>query len=146
MTSKQHCLEELARRHLFLSSLHYIRFSELYDDIEEMPFFCPALVKVIFIAAWIQDLHDKFLEDLEISIDSDCQDTSCLERLMKKRMSQLPPDETVLYEIVLAFLEHPGETPHDDCLLHLSQLWLPIADNALSASMVIDHLEEEGIG
>ena len=41
--------------------------------------------------------------------------------------------------MALAFLEHPGQTPPDGFLLHLSHIWVPIADNALAASEIIDH-------
>ena len=41
--------------------------------------------------------------------------------------------------MALAFLEHPGQTPSDSFLLQLSHIWVPIADNALAASEIIDH-------
>lgn len=142
MTRKQHCFEALAHRHLFLSSLHYSRFVELYDYVEELPFFCDSLIKTVFIAAWIQDFHDMFLEDVRAALDSNSSDTSCLERRFEKRLPSLSPGEKVVFEMALEFLRHPGETPSDNFLLRLSHIWVPIADNALEASQIIDHLDD----
>ena len=91
MTDKQHLIDLLAGRHLFLSSLHYTRFVQLYDTIEELPFFCGGLIKCAFVAAWIQNFHDSFLEDLTIASESGCQDTSRLQELLRGRLPSLSP-------------------------------------------------------
>ena len=139
MTDKQHLIDLLAGRHLFLSSLHYTRFVQLYDTIEELPFFCGGLIKCAFVAAWIQNFHDSFLEDLTIASESGCQDTSRLQELLRGRLPSLSPGAQTVFEMALAFLEHPGQTPSDSFLLQLSHIWVPIADNALAASEIIDH-------
>ena len=51
----------------------------------------------------------------------------------------LSPGEKAIFEIALEFLKNPGQTPSDGFLLRLSHIWVPIADNALAASEIIDH-------
>ena len=141
MTDKQHLIDLLAGRHLFLSSLHYTRFVQLYDAIEELPFFCDGLIKCAFIAAWIQNFHDFFLEDIAIAARSGCRDTAVLQEQLVSRIPSLSPGEKAIFEIALEFLKNPGQTPSDGFLLRLSHIWVPIADNALAASEIIDGLE-----
>ena len=64
-----------------------------------------------------------------------------LQEQLVSRIPSLSPGEKAIFEIALEFLKNPGQTPSDGFLLRLSHIWVPIADNALAASEIIDGLE-----
>ena len=139
MTDKQHLIDLLAGRHLFLSSLHYTRFVQLYDTIEELPFFCGGLIKCALCRGMDSEFPRFFSGRFDDRFGERLPGYFPAPGTAQGASPFLSPGEKTVFEMALAFLEHPGQTPSDSFLLQLSHIWVPIADNALAASEIIDH-------
>ena len=133
---------ELRTRHLFLSSMHYEHFMMLIDRVKDEPFFCRELCKCAFLAAWDQNhaiIFDQTMTEL-------CnRKATSLQPMLEKGealLPKLPHSEKALFQMSCDFIKYPGQTPDESVLLTLTNAWVSIADNALEASRVIDHLTD----
>jgi len=124
----------------FVSSLHRANFIQLFDEIKGYPFFCKQLCKCAFIASWDQPHIMIFRQTMQELLDRNATDCSYMLEKEKDLTKDLNQNEVILYRLSREFLENPGQTPDESCLVRLSRSWVPIGDSALAASEILDSL------
>ena len=77
---------------------------------------------------------------MEESKDRGERDLSYMLERLKNRRPLEGANDRVLLDMAIEFLEKPGQTPDESCLMKLSRVWLPVGDCALHASEIIDRL------
>lgn len=140
MEWKIKCISALTAHHVFLTPQHFNRFEQIYTALEGNIHFTRELCKCAFLAAWDHELASKFQSSVFPLLRNRQPNLQELITTAKEDLAGQDPNMKIIYQMVIDFLEHPGETPAEHCMLSLSPNWLPIADSALEASHIIDRL------
>lgn len=138
MDWRDYCIEEIAKHRCFVSALHKKRFIEMFDMVQDEPFFTKEVCKCLFLAAWERKYTDEIESVLQEMIDKNAMDTQIL--INRARNKVVSPYEAEIYKLERNFLENPGETPDESCLMKLSAAWIPLGDCALQVSEILDRL------
>ena len=75
---------------------------------------------------------------LQEMIDKNAMDTAIL--VNRTRNKVVSPYEAEIYKLERSFLENPGETPDESCLIRISAAWIPLGDCALQVSEILDRM------
>ncbi len=141
MSWKEECTHALLEKRIFLSSMHCGKFRMLHEEFCNEPFYSKGLCKCIFIASWNSRFFLRMQNDLRLLAEKEAVNTEYMMVLGEKLMKNLPASERALCQMMYDFLKYPGKNPDESMLMCLSSPWVPIADNAIDASNVIDSLE-----
>ncbi len=144
MTLKEKCIVELISHDLFLSSLHYSRFVEEADILEVFPFFNKEILKCAFIASWVDEYSSLYLKGVQLLIDANSTDLGLLVDYTRELSKNAPTSDKPIFDFALEILEHPGQTPSDAVLMTAPALWIPLLDNALEVSRILDTIPADG--
>ncbi len=144
MEWKDKCILALSDYYCFVSMIHKNRFITLFRKYQDVPFFNRQVAKVLVLISWNQDKMNRFEkmveEMMEKSKDRGDRDLSYMLERLKNRRPLEGANDRVLLDMAIEFLEKPGQTPDESCLMKLSRVWLPVGDCALHASEIIDRL------
>lgn len=138
MDWRYHCVDEIAKHRCFSSALHKKRFIEMFEMIENEPFFTREICKCLFLAAWDRKYTNEMEEILKGLIDEQAIDADRLHGRRERR--SITPNEKAITRLAQEFLENPGKTPDEACLIKLSKAWILLGDCALQVSEIIDSL------
>lgn len=138
MDWRDYCVEEIAKHRCFVSALHKKRFIEMVDMVQNEPFFTREICKCMFLAAWERKYTDNLKALFQEMIDNDV--TSSEPLIKRAKQVRISPNEVEIYKLELEFLENPGKTPDESCLIKLSAAWIPLGDCALQVSEILDSL------
>lgn len=139
MRWQDRCVNELIKRNLFLSIVHFERFEQILQMVKEEPFLTKGVCKCLFLLSWEPEKASQVQEILmEMKDKGECEK----EYLIQAANRLFPNEklEQVMKQLFLEFLTKEGETPDENLLLGLSFTRIDIGDNALEASRVIDAL------
>lgn len=140
MSWKNECIPALKSHHLFLSPVHFQRFTQLFNYLRDRAFFNKGLCKCIFLASWDQERYNSFMETMEELIARDAQDLSYMAEKGKAKLPRSSGNEKTLYKMSMEFITRPGYTPDEDLLLNLSSAWVPVADNIIDLCKLLEEL------
>lgn len=138
MDWRDYCIEEIAKHRCFVSAMHKKRFIELFDMVQNEPFFTKEICKCMYLAAWDQVHTDEMKEIFRGLMDEGVLDAK---RLIGKRdFSSATTNEKEILKLAHEFLDNPGKTPDESCLMKLSKAWIPLGDGALQVSDLLNSL------
>lgn len=138
MDWRDYCVDEMAKHRCFSSAMHKKRFIEMFEMVQSEPFFTREICKCLFLAAWDRKYTNEMEEILNKLIAENVMDARRLAGTRKYR--SITPNEKEIYKLAQEFLENPGETPDESCLIKLSKAWIPLGDCALQVSEILDSL------
>lgn len=138
MDWRDYCIDEMAKHRCFISALHKKRFIEMVEMVRYEPFFTREIAKCVFLAAWQRPSTDEMEAIFRELMDGGTLDAKKLEGRRKYRI--VTPNEREIFNLAKEFLENPGQTPDESCLIRLSKAWIPLGDSALQVSEIIDSL------
>ena len=110
----------------------------MFDMVQDEPFFTKEVCKCLFLAAWDRKYTNEIESVLQEMIDKNAMDTAIL--VNRTRNKVVSPYEAEIYKLERSFLENPGETPDESCLIRLSAAWIPLGDCALQVSEILDRM------
>lgn len=138
MDWRDYCVEELAKHRCFVSALHKQRFIELFEMVRNEPFLTKEICKCMFLAAWDRRDTDEMEEIFRKMIEENVMDANRLKG--RKKRPNITPNEEAINLLARQFMENPGKTPDESCLIRLSKAWIPLGDCALEVSDILDRL------
>lgn len=138
MDWRDYCVEEIAKHRCFVSAMHKKRFIELFDMVQNEPFFTKEICKCLFLAAWDRKYTNELKEILQGFIDENAMEARGLNG--KKIFRSVTQNEKEIIKLAQEFLNNPGKTPDESCLMKLSKAWIPLGDGALQVSEILNHL------
>lgn len=138
MDWRYYCVDEIAKHRCFSSAMHKKRFIEMFEMVENEPFFTKEICKCLFLAAWDRKYTNEMEGILQQLIDERAADVNKLRGRREGR--SITPNEKAITCLAQEFLEKPGRTPDEACLIKLSKAWILLGDCALQVSEIIDSL------
>lgn len=138
MDWRDYCVEKIANQRCFVSAMHKKRFIEMFNMVQNEPFFTKEICKCLFLAAWERSYTNDMEKLLQELIDEKVMDAKGLQG--RRNFRSVTPNEKEIAKLANEFLDHPGKTPDESCLMKLSKAWIPLGDGALQVSDIISDL------
>lgn len=141
MDWRDYCIEELAKHRCFVSAMHKLRFIEMHEMAAAEPFFSKGLCKCLFLAAWDQKDTENMKQILAQMAESGEGNAEQVLSVWHYDSPRVSSNQKAVYELARDFIQKPGETPDESCLIRLSKAWTAMGDCALQASEILDRMK-----
>ncbi|MBS6195710.1 MAG: hypothetical protein KH828_09035 [Clostridiales bacterium] len=140
MSWEEKCIPALVEHRVFLSPQHFSRFETAFAFLRHQRFFNKGLCKCAVLASWDQSEFTHFMNAIHKMEDLKASNLSIMIERIQKLAETSDPNLKLFYQLAVEFLTKPGQTPSETIILKLSKAWVPLMDNVIAASLVLDSL------
>lgn len=125
---------------IILSPQHFSRFETAFSFLRHQRFFNKGLCKCAVLAAWDPKKFEIFMDAMhEMAEHKETNQTAMIAKA-REELRTADPNRRLFIQLSLDFLTKPNQTPSETIILKLSKAWVPLMDNVITASLVLDSL------